>query len=1137
VNFLLNGCRATAGVLKPGPRGWACAAVVALLALAGGQAAHAQTAQEPFGRVRIQYKKLDWQYYSTQNFNVYFYAGGEASAHRAAEYAEQELQRITALMGYYPYSKTTLMLYNSVGDLRQSNINLPSTNAISGGEAQLARQSKVEIAFTGRQTDFKRDMSYQITQVLLNDMMYGGSLREVLQSNYLLQLPDWFISGASAYAAEGWSVDMDAYMRDMVKQYPTGNRTAPFFLRSSRLAGQSIWNYIAERYGYGTVQNILNLTRITRDVEVGISSSLNVPFKVFLRDWLGYYRQLNTQPAVAALTTPADAMRRGTRNRRGLEIYSQPVLSPNGQRVAYAVNDQGRFRVVVTNRDGSHRRVLLHNGYHTPDQQVEGRLPALAWRGNAQVAVAEMSRGRMALRLHDADGDGILSRLKGAIRISRPASLFDTYEQVLDLNYSPDGKSLVFSAIKNGQNDLYLLKAGSRQPVKLTDDLFDDQQAVFLPGGQAIVFSSNRYLDSTGRARPASFPNVVNNYDLFLYHLDGRAKPVETLVSTISNETRPRAISDDEILYLGEENGVRGVYRYNRTTAQRTPVTNFSTNIQDFDFNTSSQALALVSQVQARDILYLYPKFESAATLTLGKTARQQTLEARSQPAPAPVRPTPAPTPSTVPGSAEPSTTTTTGTPATTPTEPAATSPTAPVAVTPATANPDNAVPASAAKRPTNNTVNTSNYQFEEDDDPAIPVRPRRSTKTAPTVVNATSAAAPTLAGPYRYDTRFMADNLVTGIAVDPLLGFGLSLQANLSDAFENQRIQAGIFGLLDLKTSNINISYTNLTKRFDWTIAYQKQAYFFTSNNGSLVRYGRHQIAPTIAYPITHNVSLRGGPRFDTMSRTYTGTVSTEGDNSVNYLGYNAELVFDNSRSTGVNMLLGTRLKVGVLQQYQMNNSSGNFGKFYIDLRHYQKIVRQLVWANRVSFGSFFGPNPQQFRLGGMDNWINQSYTDQRLLPGNGNTNGSDPGPTSVFYQQFVTNLRGFDLSKRVGRSYVLLNSEVRFPIVQFLSRKPIYSGFFRNLQLTGFVDAGTAYSGGNPFSENNSYNTVPFGGNGNIFTGTVTNFQNPILVGYGVGIRTTLLGFYGKFDMAWGEENYVRTKPKPYFTLGHDF
>lgn len=1093
VKFFLERCRAAAGFLQINRR----AGVLALAgaALLGSPAARAQSAQEPFGRVRVQYKNFDWQFYSTQNFNVYFYGGGEASARRAAEYAEQELQRITALVGYYPYSKTTLMLYNSVGDLRQSNINLPLPSSVNGGEAQLARMSKVEIAFTGRQTDFKRDMSQQITQVLLNDMMYGGSLREVLQSNYLLQLPDWFIGGASAYAAEGWSVDMDAYMRDMVREYPTGNRTAPFFVRNPQLAGQSIWNYVAERYGYGAVQNILNLTRITRDVEVGISSSLNVPFKVFLRNWVNYYRELNKQPAIEARAQLADDARRSSRNRRGLELFSQPVLSPNGQQVAYAVNDQGRYRVVVANRDGSHRRTLLHGGYKTPDQQIEGRLPALAWRGNGQVAVAELSQGRMALHLRDAAGDGLLSRVRGAIRLSRPTTIFDTYDQVLDLNYSPDGKALVFSAIKDGQNDIYLLKAGSRRPEKLTDDLFDDQQAMFLPGGQAIVFSSNRYLDSTGRARPASFPNVVNNYDLFLYHLDGRAKPVETLVSTISNETRPRPISDDEILYLGEESGVRSVYRYSRRTGQRQPVTNFSSNVQDFDYNATSQALALVASVQARDLLYLYPKYELPTEMFLGKTSRQQILEARSQPAPMPVKAT----------------------------APVATQP------APAPANPDNGVPASSAKRRGSNKVNPNNYQFEEDDDPAIPVRPRRGVKAATPV--ATKPAAPALAGPYRYDTRFMADNLLTGIAVDPLLGFGVSLQANLSDAFENQRIQANVFGQLDLRTSNISLSYTNLTHRLDWGITYRKQAYFFNtqSNSPGLTRYGRHQVAPTIAYPFTHNLSLRGGPLFETMSRTQTGDASTVLDNSVNYLGYNAELVFDNSRATGVNMLVGTRLKMGILQDYQLGNKQGNFGKFYIDLRHYQKVHRQLVWANRASFGTFFGPNAQTFRLGGMDNWLFQKYADQQLLT-------PTPDPTSLFTQQFVTNLRGFDLSKRTGRSYVLFNSELRFPIVQYLSRRPIYSGFFRNLQFTGFVDAGTAYSGGNPFSESNSNNTVAFKNN-TFFSGTVINFRNPLLIGYGVGVRTTMLGFYTKFDLAWGEENYTRTGPKPYLTLGHDF
>jgi hypothetical protein len=1047
-----------------------------------------QTAQEPFGRVRIQYKTFKWQQLGTQNFNVYFYDGGEGSARRAADYAEKELQRITALIGYYPYSKTTLLIYNSVGDLRQSNIGLGDDKQITGGETPLARMSKVQIAFTGQQTEFKRELSTQITTVLLNDMMYGGSLKEVLQSSYLLQLPDWFIGGAAAYSAEGWSVDMDGYMRDMTRQYPTGNRTAPFFLRNPQLAGQSIWNYVAERYGYTTIQNILNLTRITRDIEVGISSSLNVPFKVFLKDWLTYYRDLNA-PANTALIMPDDKLRLSGRNRRNA-VFSQPVLSPNGQQVAYAMNDQGRYRVVVANRNGTHRRTISRGGYKTPDQQVETRLPALAWRNNTQVAVAEMSHGEMTLRLRDADGRHLLRRVTEAIKFKRPASLFEVYDQVLSLSYSSDGKALVFSAVRNGQNDIYLLRAGSRRVEQLTNDLFDDVQPVFMPGGQQLVFSSNRYLDSAGRAHAATFPNVVNNYDLFLYHLDGRALPVETLVSTISNETRPRPISEDEIAYLGEESGVRSVYSYSLKTKQRRPLTNFLPNVQDFDYNPTTKALALAVPWQGRDLLFAYPEYPLPPALTLGKTTRQQTLEDRS--APAPLAPKPAPKPTS-----------------------------APVAADTAKA------PATAPRRKASDAVNTSDYQFEEDE----PVQPGTNRRRPPATA-ATSPQAlpevPQLTGPFRNDTRFMADNVSSSLYVDPLLGLGLQFRANLTDVLENHRIQAGIFGLFDLRTSNINASYTNYTRRYDWGISYQKQAYFFDFEQGLRFRYGRHEVAPTISYPFTHNLSVRVSPRYVSMTRTLTNNISTQFDETQNYLGYSGEVVFDNAIMTGVNMMTGTRMKMGILSLNSLDNKDLSFSKFTIDLRHYQKIHRSIVWANRASYGHFFGPHTQYFRLGGMDNWLNADYQDGR---------STFFDPAQNFYQQFVTNLRGFDYSARSGPRYVLFNSELRIPIVQYFSRKPIYSGFFRNLQLTGFADAGTAYSGANPFSENNSFNKQEVGGNGNPFSATVINFRNPFLIGYGFGARTTMLGFYLKFDMAWGQEDYVTKSPKFYFTLGYDF
>ncbi|WP_426490267.1 hypothetical protein [Hymenobacter sp. 102] len=1094
-------------LFRPRVSGPAGLAALLLSGLLVGGRAQAQTAQEPFGRVRIQYKEFQWQQLSTQNFNIYYYAGGESNARHAAEYAEKELQRITGLIGYYPYSKTTIMLYNSVGDLRQSNVGLSADKYETGGETSLLRLTKVQIAFQGQQTRFKQDLSNRITQVLLNDMMYGGSLKEVIQSTYLLQLPNWFISGASAYAAQGWSVEMDNYMRTMTKEYE-GNRTAPFFLRNPELAGQSMWNYIAERYGYTSIQNILNLTRITRDVEVGISSSLNVPYKVFLKDWLGYYRQLNAQPQ-----TPyqefADNTSVTSRNRRAV-VYSQPVLSPNGQHLAFVQNDQGRYRVLVMDKNGKDRTKIHRGGYKTPDQQVETRLPVLAWRGNGQVAVVEESKGQLTLQLREANGGvpNMLARLKSLLpTFGRSNSLFGQFSQVTDISYSPDGKSLVFSGVRNGQNDIYLLRAGTRTPEKLTNDVFDDVEPTFLPGGAGIVFSSNRWLDSAGTAK-GSFSAVVNNFDLYLYHLDGRAQPIEMLANTISNEGRPRALSDSEVLYVSEESGVRSLYRLPLATRQQQPVTSFLADIKDYDYNATSGTLAVVGTEDGRENVYLYPSYPLPTDLKLYKTARQETLEDRSKPAKAaaPNRPGP-----TVANAAQQE-----GQPA--------------------------AAPAPApARRPDTRAVDTNEYQFDEDipASRATPATPKRRPATVVALPQAAPAEAATLSGPYRYDTRFSIDNVVSTLYSDPLLGLGLLGQVNMSDMMENHRIQAGIFALTDLRTSNIFAEYTNLKHRYDWSVRYQKQAYFVQGQQANRVRYGRHEISPTLAYPLTHNLSVRLGPRFVTVSRKDYGDLTNSQDQTNNYLGGEGELVFDNSVSTGVNMLQGTRMKAGITRLNDISGNNTSFTKIFIDLRHYQKIHRQLIWANRASFGQYIGGGTAQpfFRLGGMDNWLNYDYNDSQFITAD-KAPAVDPtqlDPTQMFYQQFVTNLRGFDYSKRIGQKYVLFNSELRLPIVQYLSRRPIESGFFRNLQLTAFGDMGTTYSGANPFSVNNSNNTRPV--SEGAFNVTVINFTNPMLYGYGVGMRTTMLGFYAKGDLAWGREQYSTKGPKLYVTLGYDF
>src|SRR5688572_11596658 len=143
------------------------APLLLLLFLLAGPGAKGQASEEEFGRGRIQYKTFKWQFYSTPNFDVYFYGGGKDQALRTAEFAEKELKRITSLIGYYPYSKITLLLYNSVSDMRQSNIGLNDDRYQTGGET-LFLKNKIEIPFEESQVAYKKNITYRLCNQLLN---------------------------------------------------------------------------------------------------------------------------------------------------------------------------------------------------------------------------------------------------------------------------------------------------------------------------------------------------------------------------------------------------------------------------------------------------------------------------------------------------------------------------------------------------------------------------------------------------------------------------------------------------------------------------------------------------------------------------------------------------------------------------------------------------------------------------------------------------------------------------------------------------------------------------------------------------------------------------------------------------------
>ncbi len=101
----------------------------------------------------------------------------------------------------------------------------------------------------------------------------------------------------------------------------------------------------------------------------------------------------------------------------------------------------------------------------------------------------------------------------------------------------------------------------------------------------------------------------------------------------------------------------------------------------------------------------------------------------------------------------------------------------------------------------------------------------------------------------------------------------------------------------------------------------------------------------------------------------------------------------------------------------------------------------------------------------------------------------------------------------------------------------KPLKSDFFNNFQIVGFGDIGTAWTGKSPYDANNSLNTQIIGGPPNPVTVVVQTKREPIVAGYGWGIRSRLLGYFVRLDWSYGWEDGNFGKTVRYFSLSLDF
>ncbi|MEM6813907.1 MAG: translocation protein TolB [Bacteroidota bacterium] len=1056
---------------------------------------HAQHYTTPFGQNRIQYKNFDWYYYSTNNFDIYYYPGGQEYALEAINFLEDEFVTLTDKIGYAPYSKTKIFVYNSIYDLQQSNVGIDGAVYTIGGRTEFVKL-QLEVPYPGKAYQFKQELIYKLSGSLIEDMMYGGSLAEIFQNSYLLSLPDWFIEGAARYIAYGWSREMDDYLRDYMsrKKIKKLNRING---EAAAIIGQSIWNYIAVKYGESNISNILNLTRIIRKEENSIANTLGVSFKTFLNDWQNYY--LSQRQEVKENYVKADEEWMLTKIRGAKDLITTSVrFNKDANRIAYAVLKNGKYIVYAKNLTSGKTKRITSGGFRINGQDVDKHLPLLDWRDESTLGVVLFRRGFLYLNTYNLD--------TGEKR-QKPLTRF---RQIEGFSFNDNGRLAVISGDIDGQNDLFLTAMNRNALRRITKDAYDDLDPTFLPGTAAILFSSNRVSDSV-KVSDVSLESLDNNFNLFVYDLDTTTNEFYRLTNTLSEDRKPYARNQTEIYYLSDQKGISNLYRYSFRDSVHTQITNFDQSILSYDLHFDPEKLTYLMVDDSRVSVYL----DTATNLSTSKftleTPRQRRRNAirvvsrvlRNKP----IIDQDIIQEKTVKD----------------------------------VSNADDfefvkeeATDSTFLEDP--NWIDTDNYVFEDETENAY--QPESFFSKYQSFEQETERV-----GPIPYRPRFTFNNVITSFLWDPYRNFMMLLETEINDVLENYKLKGGALVKPDFEQGDIYAEFQYLKYWIDLKFRIDRKTYLIdepTTDDNLLHKYQLSRYKLTVALPITHTFRIEASPFFTRTSFTNLNFLSVTGqgadlaqNDSQDYIGGSASLVFDNTIEKSFNLYQGTRALIEFTSHVHTTDQSKNFGNLRFDFRHYQKVHKEITWANRILYGKQLGPAKKDYMLGGMDNWLfanSDTQGDQDPLSFQNDTDNSD-----MLFNEFATNLRGLDYNEAYGSDVLVMNSELRVPIFQYLTNGPIKSNFLRNFQVIGFIDAGSVWTGRPPFKDGRPI-TRRFEDNAP-FIAEIVKFQNPWLGGYGWGLRTVLLGYYIKFDVATPYLDGETRSKRFYFTLGLDF
>ena len=492
---------------------------------------NAQSTFAPYyGKNLIHYDKFDWHIYKTDHFEIYYYPEIEQHLQKVASDAESAYQHVSSDLRHDLAQKVPLIIFKTHSEFEQENV-IPGAAEEGVGAFAEGDRNRMLLPIDAPSDQLYGLITHELTHIFQYDIIPTSLIRR--------NIPLWVNEGGAEYERGIWDpVDLmmirDAAVADIIPKMTQteayGDSGNPRLVAYD--LGHAVYEFIEARWGKEGVRQFLFSLRKSA-IGGGASAyeeafqmqprEFDQQFEKYLKDRFKAFRD-KERPVDYGQDLSPDAEK--TRYTQALSI--EP--SPSGDLIAMVTanrHDQEYDIILVSSKDGSIVRNLTPGfdkdlGFEhiaIPDMWIQ--VPWMSWSpvGDRLAYFVRNEKHRTLIVQNVLNGH--IERRINMTTVDEPSSP----------NISPDGRTVVFSGLRNATADIYSLDLNSQEVTDLTDDAFADYAPAYSPDGKFVVYLAR----------------VSGSYKLFRLDVDSRKKTQLTFGT--QDEAGPKFLDQDMLIF------------------------------------------------------------------------------------------------------------------------------------------------------------------------------------------------------------------------------------------------------------------------------------------------------------------------------------------------------------------------------------------------------------------------------------------------------------------------------------------------------------------------------------------------------------------------------------------------------------